>query len=96
MSTYTPIKRRNRKAKLPKTCEESNTFVYKKSQFDENGWADAAQYKPIPYDILFLKTQSGRIVKGWWAEFFFDGLRLKKDDPVVKWKRCASQWGWDD
>jgi len=96
MSTIAPPKRRNRKPRHPKTTEESNTFVYKLAQFDENGWADASKFKPIPYDILYLKTDRNRIIKGWWAEFFFDGYRLKEDEKVLKWKKCASQWGWDD
>lgn len=95
MSTITP-KRRRRKPRLPRTVEESNTFTYKLARYDEHGWADASEFKPIPYDILYLRTESGRIVKGWWAEFFFDGYRLKPDDKVLKWKKCMSQWGWDD
>jgi len=95
MSTILP-QRRKRKTRLPRNYEEANTFVYKHAVFNEHGWADANDYKPIPYDILYLKTSTGKVVKGWWAEFFFDGLRLKKEDVVVKWRRCASQWGWDD
>lgn len=96
MSTIVPKKRRNRKINPAKRVEESNTFVYKVTQFDENGWADATKYKPIPYDMIYLQTNYERVVKGWWAEFFFDGLRLKPDEIVVKWKKCASQWGWDE
>lgn len=96
VSTLSPSPFKPKKVRPPSRREKHNSHGYQVARFDEYGWADADKYKPIPYDMLHLKTDRNRVVKGWWAEFYYDGYRLRDDEKVLKWKKCYSQWGWDN
>jgi len=68
-------------------AEKINTFLYKTTVFNKEGWADASKYLPIAFDLVTLKTSTDRKIAGWWNNHEWDGLYLKKEDQVVKWKR---------
>lgn len=68
-------------------AEKTNTFVYKKTFFDKEGWADATKYRPIPFDIVLLKTERDKELCGWWNKVRWVGLRLTRSDKITKWKR---------
>ncbi len=64
-----------------------NKSRYALAEYDIQGWADAKDYKPIPYDLVILKTKNGKMFPGWWNKTVWQGARLKKDQEVTKWKR---------
>lgn len=75
------------KPPLQKTAEKANTFVYKVTKFDENGWADAQSASPIPLDLVTIETHSGKTMAAWWNYSAWEGRHLKKSDTVLRWKR---------
>lgn len=72
---------------MKKTAEKINSFVYKFTKFDENGWANAKTALPIPYDLVTVETKSKKKITAWWNERSWKGLRLDDCDPVIRWKR---------
>jgi len=70
-----------------RTAEKPNTFRYRFTSFDKDGWADAQFSLPIPFDLVTIMTEKGAFLGAWWTEQKWDGLRLKSTDLVVKWKR---------
>lgn len=95
MSTPLPMKKRRRRTPAKKRflVEDSYSPVYKFTQFEEDGWADAREYKPIPYDLVLLETSEGKLKSGWWAEFNWDGRRVIPSDTIIRWKRLMYEWG---
>lgn len=67
--------------------EKVNSFVYKSTIFDKNGWADAKKFRPIPFDLVVLKTSEGSEFSGWWNKFQWEGLRLRQKHKITHWKR---------
>lgn len=84
------------------TLEKIRPFSYKVVQFDEEGWADAEKFKPIPFDLVKVITLENKEKNAWWAvvkdklsqtqEEYWDGIRLKPTDKVIKWKRRLYEW----
>lgn len=65
-------------------------FRYKDVKTDLDGWADATKYLPQDYDLLFLKVHRHgmtHIISGWYQETKWFGVKLRKYDSVVQWKR---------
>lgn len=62
-------------------------FDYRDVEFDADGWADAKKYLPADYDLMFLKVKDKKSVSGWHVGKKWDGLRLKKDDEILYWKK---------
>jgi len=55
---------------------------------DEYKWVYNLTYRPIPYDLMYLKLEENNAVKsGWWTGITWKGLRLKKEDKIIAWKR---------
>jgi len=75
------------KAPLRRTAEKINKFCYTVTKFDEEGWAQADKASPIPFDLVTVITNKGKICTAWWNQNIWDGLHLKKDEQVIKWKR---------
>lgn len=69
------------------TAEKANTFRYLVTHFNKEGWAEAKASKPIPFDLVTVETETGKKIAAWWNEFSWEGLRLKKSDEVLRWKR---------
>jgi hypothetical protein len=54
----------------------------------DKGWVDNVIYLPIPFDLMYLKVKDNpKILSGWWDGTDWNGLRLKKDHEITKWKR---------
>jgi hypothetical protein len=64
-----------------------DNISYLDVSYDNDGWADAKKYLPCDFDLVLLKRKDGRILKGWSVSNSWDGLRLKKTDEIVQWKR---------
>ena len=70
-----------------KTAEKANTFRYMVTQFNEDGWAEESKGTPIPYDLVTAELTTGEKVAAWWNETNWEGIRLKNDDTILRWKR---------
>ena len=68
-------------------AEKTNSFVYNSTVFNEDGWADAKKYRPIPFDLVTIQTETGKNFIGWWNTLCWQGLRLRKQDHIKFWKR---------
>lgn len=62
-------------------------FSYKDVKYDEDGWADASKYQPIDFDLVFMKTTEGKVKSGWIATNVWEGIRLRPEEKVIKWKQ---------
>jgi hypothetical protein len=52
-----------------------------------DGWVDCHVALPLPFDLQLIKTNSASHVKiGWWTGSYWEGLRLKPNETVYKWK----------
>jgi hypothetical protein len=60
---------------------------YQDVPYDKDGWADASLFLPREFDLVRLKTSTNKEVNGWLSTTMWDGLKLKKSDQVVGWKR---------
>jgi len=69
------------------TVEKVNSFRYQFTEFNKDGWASAKRHLPIAFDLVTVETSTGKRVAAWWTEFNWDGIRLKKEDVVLNWKR---------
>ncbi len=72
---------------LQKTAEKANTFRYLVTQFDKEEWADATTAYPIPYDLVTVETNTRKKIAAWWNQTNWEGIRLKNEDTVLRWKR---------
>ena len=52
-------------------------------------WTNAESSKPIPYALNNLKLENGEIVRGWWTGSSWDGLKLRRIDIVMFYKKCG-------
>ena len=61
---------------------------YSDIPMDKEHWITDLTYRPIPFDLLYLKIKDLLKVKaGWWNGEAWQGLRLKQEDEVIAWKR---------
>lgn len=56
-------------------------------EYDQNGWADPSKFLPADCDLMCLKLQNGKQVNGWLVGDRWEGLKKKKTDRVVAWRR---------
>lgn len=73
------IKPGQEQEKLPKR------WLYRDVQFTKR-WADSSRFLPKDYDLCDLKLSNGKIISGWHNKTEWDGLRLKINDTVQRWK----------
>ena len=52
-------------------------------------WYDLNEKMPVAHDLVIVQSDSGKEVSAWWTLQNWEGIRLKKDDTVVKWCRYA-------
>lgn len=73
---------------IPKKKEQKRykKYAYIHVETDKDGWVDAEVYLPISFDLVYLDDRE-KIVKGWWNGNKWEGLRVKKDIKVKRWKR---------
>lgn len=53
---------------------------------DFNGWVNANEYFPLPFDLVFLDIGI-KVINGWFTGYIWEGLRLRPQDKVIRWKR---------
>jgi hypothetical protein len=68
-------------------------YVYKDVAYDIDGWADSEKYLPEDFDLVLMKLARGKTVPGWIGGTTWYGLRFKKDDAVLFWKRNPEETG---
>ena len=49
-------------------------------------WQDPSLTRPRAFDLVELKTPK-KIVAGWWTGNAWMGLRLRKGEKIISWKR---------
>lgn len=84
------------------TVEKSNTFRYVLAKFNKEGWANASKHKPIPFDLVTVLTDENKEKSAWWVEVlhkdkkiktgYWEGIKIKPSDKVIKWKRRLYDW----
>lgn len=60
---------------------------YRRVEKDKDGWADADKFLPEDFDLVQMKTSTGKIFVGWLVGNGWDGLKIKPTDVVVKWRK---------
>lgn len=60
---------------------------YNKKIYGTDGFADAKEFVPIQFDMCQLILNSGKSILGWWTGSGWDGLKVKVDDPVIRWRK---------
>lgn len=52
-------------------------------------WHDAKTDKPQSFDLVAIKTDSGKIIKGWYTGIanYWEGYRLRHGETVTQWAR---------
>lgn len=49
-------------------------------------WQDPCTYRPMPFDLVEIQTPRG-IKSGWWTGNKWMGVRLRKEDTIISWKK---------
>jgi hypothetical protein len=62
-------------------------YTYKDIKFDIEGWANSKKFLPEDFDLVLLRLKREKIIPGWIIGMKWTGLRLKKDDEVMFWKK---------
>jgi hypothetical protein len=69
---------------------KSQPFKYEWVEKDFDGWVDPEKFKPMRYDMCYLRAKNNRTYPGWWTGDRWDGLRVKPDIEIIYWKRGDS------
>lgn len=73
---------------ISKHKDKDRAIRYSDLPTDDAGWIMGKQYRPYPFDLVFLKIAGKfRPVSAWWTGAEWQGLRLKKEDKIINWKR---------
>jgi hypothetical protein len=73
---------------LDKVTGTPRSYKYSDVPTDADKWVFDLTFRPIAYDLLYLKVKGAfRIKSGWWNGDLWEGLRLKPDDTILAWKR---------
>lgn len=67
----------------------SKHYGYVQVDVNKNGWADSSKFLPASFDLVLMDVQNKGKVKGWHNGQYWDGLYVKPNDIVLKWKRLA-------
>lgn len=67
--------------------KKNERYSYKNVFFDEDGWADAKKYVPEDFDLVSVKIKNKKICSAWVNGKTWDGLKIKREDEVLAWKR---------
>jgi len=49
-------------------------------------WQSPDRFRPLPFDLVEIET-SKKIVTGWWTGNTWMGLRLRKEDKIISWRK---------
>jgi hypothetical protein len=68
-------------------CKYTYIDIKEKGLVGKDGWVDIKDVLPHPYDMHDLEIEGKeRIYKGWWTGSGWDGLRIKPDMRVTRWR----------
>jgi len=72
-----------------KISEDSKKYLhYPDIKYDADGWANASEYLPVDFDILYLKVEGLKgIIRGWSTGTSWDGAKLPHGSKILYWKR---------
>lgn len=62
-------------------------WSYADAEYDQKGWANTEEYLPAEFDLCYLKTDTGRILKGWYTGHGWYGLNVLETHKIKLWKR---------
>lgn len=68
-------------------------YSYKDVKFDHEMWAGIDHFLPQEYDLCALKTEQGKILKGWHTGQSWDGLNIKERHKIKFWRRIYENDG---
>ena len=73
-----------------KGCNNILRYGYKDVPFQPDGWVSPSVALPMEYDLVLVKTESGKRFPAWYTGFEWDGKHIDKDFKVLLWRR------WDE
>lgn len=63
-------------------------YTYKDVEFDDEGWADVANFLPADFDLVIIEIAGRKEpIDGWSTGHNWDGLFFQTGDKVLRWKR---------
>lgn len=73
---------------LDQKKQKNRKADYKDVYYDEHGWADAVEFLPHDFDLVYMKTDvNENPIAGWSIGKQWDGKRLRPEAKVSHWKR---------
>lgn len=64
---------------------------YQGVKYDKDGWANAKDYLPDDYDLMYLQIKDKEPCHGWISGKRWTGLKVKPGDEILYWKRKELQ-----
>lgn len=52
-----------------------------------DGWISLDHFFPTEFDLVMLKTDKDKVIKGWYSGTRWDGILLKKTHVIKYWKK---------
>jgi hypothetical protein len=66
-------------------------ILYAKVEKDRDGWISFSMYCPILFDLVEISTTDKLKFKAWFNGKIWEGLRIKTQPSVVKWRRIKER-----
>lgn len=64
-----------------------NPLNYLNVDFDEDKWADSSKFLPADFDLVWCEIENKeKCLPGWHANNSWDGLSIKQEHKVLRWK----------
>lgn len=71
---------------LQRPSGKKDAASYADVLFNNEGWANAKEYKPRRYDLV--KVSNGETVRyAWWTGTGWFGRAVKENENIISWKR---------
>ncbi len=68
--------------------QKTRKVSYSDIQYDGERWANASEFLPYDFDMVYLNVQGSKKNKpGWINGEKWDGLNIKPEDTILRWKR---------
>lgn len=68
--------------------KDKKYYRYSDIDFNEKtGLADTKDFRPLPFDLVYLKIKRGPVYRGWWTGQKWYALRLRQNDEVTGWRK---------
>lgn len=72
---------------IPQVKERNVTQNYAAMQYDNKGWVETNTFRPVDFDLCYLKNTDGKIKVGWRSGNHWDGLKIVYAEEFTHWKR---------